>query len=129
LLSLKKQIKNPVSLSAVLKGSLIALGAATFFSFLLALIYWLTPLSEVTLDWFAFLIVGASTLGGATVAGREAGNRGLYHGLAVGIVFFLMTLAFSFVFFSGQSSTGLWQEFLLAAVAGAAGGVIGVGLS
>jgi len=129
LLSPKKQIKCPVNLSAVLKGSLIALVSAVFFSFLLSFIYWLTPLSEATLGWLAFFIVGASTLGGAAIAGKEAGSRGLYHGLAVGLVFFSMSLAFSFVFFSGHGCAGLWQEFLLAAIAGAAGGVVGVGLS
>ncbi|MCL6638362.1 MAG: TIGR04086 family membrane protein [Firmicutes bacterium] len=114
---------------AIVKGSLSALALAFSLSVAAGLAYHFTSLPEHTMPWVAVVVLGAGSCGGAVIAGRSAGARGLYHGLAVGAVFFLAVWAAAGVFLPGQAALSLLEKVVVALAAGGLGGAVGVGLS
>lgn len=118
-----------IKFTAIFKGMLLALALSIIFSVLSGLIYHLTSIPEHTLPWAAALILGASACGGAASAGRNAGNKGLYHGILVGLLFFLAVWLAAGLFMPGQAVLSNLQKFIITLVAGSLGGIIGVGLS
>jgi len=121
--------RNPVSPGAVLKGTLYALGLSLLFSAGTGIVYHFMSVSEQTLPWSAALILAVSAFSGSLAAGREAGNKGLYHGLAVGLLFFSLVWLASGLFLPGQAAVGTLYKLLIIASGGALGGIVGVGLS
>ncbi|MCL6560695.1 MAG: TIGR04086 family membrane protein, partial [Firmicutes bacterium] len=93
------------------------------------IVYHFTSISEQSLPWGTAMILAASAFGGSLTAGREAGNKGLYHGLAVGLTFFIIVWAGAGLLMPGLAVIGLFYKLLIIASAGALGGVLGVGLS
>ena len=90
---------------------------------------YLSPITEQTLPWSAAVILAVSTFSGSLVAGKKAGNRGLYHGLLIGALFFLAVWLTSGLFMPGQAVLGVFPKLVVSLSAGAAGGVLGVGFS
>lgn len=117
------------SFGAVLKGILITIVASLLLSFMVGATYYFTSITEHSLPWSTAAILAASSFGGALFAGREAGNKGLYHGLLVGLVFFLIVWLVAGLFLPGQIMLGTLYKLLIIMAAGGVGGIIGVGLS
>jgi len=118
-----------LSAGAVLKGVLYALAVSLLLSTGAGLVYHFSSLPENTLPWLAAVILAASTFGGSLAAGRQAGSKGLYHGLAVGLLFFIVVWAVAALFVPGQAGLNIICKLLIIVPGGALGGVIGVGLS
>ncbi|OPX86263.1 MAG: hypothetical protein A4E53_03173 [Pelotomaculum sp. PtaB.Bin104] len=114
---------------AAIKGILFALVLSLVLSTGAGLIYHFTSLAEHTLTWSAGIILASSTFCGAFSTGRQAGCKGLYHGLAVGIAFFVIVWIAAALFLPGQAGISLIVKLLLTALGGALGGIIGVGLA
>lgn len=114
---------------AVLMGTLISISLSLLLGIIAGFIYHFSTLSEQTLNWSAPLVLLAGIFSGALLAGREAGNNGLLHGLAVGSLFFLLGLLVKLLFQAGPSITIMpaFEKLLLFAAAGAIGGILGVG--
>ncbi len=125
----KEDSKIPVNLTAVFKGILVAMAICLLLSIGTGVFYHATLVSEGTLLLFTVFIIAVSVLSGALAAGKEAGNKGLYNGLAVGLIFFLVIWLFSELIMPGQSMLNIIYKLLITLSAGAAGGIIGVGLS
>jgi len=117
------------SIGAVLKGVFYALAASLLLSAGAGLVYHFSSLPENTLPWSAAIILAASIFGGSLAAGRQAGSKGLYHGLAVGLLFFIIVWAAAVLFVPGQAGLNIIHKLLITVPVGALGGVIGVGLS
>ncbi|MDD4169773.1 MAG: TIGR04086 family membrane protein [Desulfotomaculaceae bacterium] len=115
--------------SAVIKGILFALVLSLLLSTGTGLIYHFSSLPEHTMTWSAGIILASSTFCGAFFAGRQTGNKGLYHGLAVGIMFFIITWLAAALFLPGQAGISLIAKLLITSLGGALGGIIGVGLA
>jgi putative membrane protein (TIGR04086 family) len=114
---------------AIVKGSLTSLGLAVVFSLVTGLAYHFSSLPEHTLSWAAMLVLGSGSCSGAIIAGRSAGFRGLYHGLSVGLVFFLAVWLGSGIFLPGQAVLTVLEKLIVALLGGGVGGAIGVGLT
>lgn len=125
----KENIRNQVSLSAVLKGTLLTVALSLLFSVGTGVFYHFSTVTDQTLPWFAAVILAASSFGGSLAAGKEAGNKGLYHGLAVGSLFFVVVWVGSGLFMPGLVVLGIFYKLLITLFTGVLGGVIGVGLS
>lgn len=125
----RENVRGPINVSAVLKGSFLTLAISLFLSIGAGIVYHFSSITEQTLPWSAAIILAASAFGGSLAAGKEAGNRGLYHGLAVGLLFFLAVWLAAGLLLPGQAVLGIVHKLLISASAGALGGVIGVGLS
>lgn len=117
-------------LRAILIGFIWALGISFFLALLLGVILHYTSLSSALLPSFAALIFFLSILFGGTIAARSAGNNGLLNGIAVGIVYLIISVAINTI--SSPVSLGLvafFKKLAYSLVAGALGGIIGVGLA
>ncbi|BAF59585.1 MAG: TIGR04086 family membrane protein [Pelotomaculum sp.] len=123
-----EKFKNILSISLVLKGTLLTLAISLLLGMAAGFVYHFTSFPEHTMPWLSAAIVAASAFSGSFYAGREAGSRGLYHGLAVGLLFFAFVWLASILLMPGQSAPGIFYKLLLAASAGALGGIAGVGL-
>lgn len=114
---------------AMIKGILFALLLSLLLSTGAGLIYHFSALPEHTLPWSAGIILACSAFCGAFSAGRQASNKGLYHGLAVGISFFIIVWITAALFLPGQAGISLIAKLLITSLGGALGGIIGVGMA
>lgn len=128
--SLKKEnLSSPISPRAVIKGTLIAVATSLFLSMGAGIVYHTMSVSEQSLPWSAAVILAVSVFGGSLAAGREAGGKGLYHGLMVGLLFFLTMWLLAGLLTPGMMILGLLYKLLILTTAGMLGGIVGVGLS
>lgn len=115
---------------AVFKGTLYTLATSGLLIGLAGLTFYFTDLAETTLNWLAGAILFLSTAVGSTLAAREAGGRGLFHGLTVSVVYFLVLWACAAWFLPGPlQAAALLRKLILIVAGGAAGGIFGVGLA
>lgn len=121
---------NFIKFSSVLRGFTWALIISVVLSLIITLLLHFTAISETLLPSFATLIFFLSILLGSTICAKHAGNRGLFHGLLVGAFYLIFSLILSLLI-----STNPFSWFLLAKkiaytfIAGALGGIIGIGLN
>lgn len=123
--------KNPgFQLPAVLKGILCTLAASGLLIGLAGLTYSIVDLTEPALNRLAAAILFLSAAAGGAFAAREAGGRGLLHGLAVGLLYFPLLVACTAWILPGPlQAAPLLPKLVLATAGGAAGGMLGVGLA
>ncbi len=122
-------LRSLVNISAVLKGTFLTLAVSLLLSIGTGIVYHVSSITEQTLPWFTGAILAASAFSGSLAAGRQAGSRGLYHGLATGLLFFLALWLLAGLFLPGQAGLSIFSKFLLSLSAGALGGVVGVSLT
>lgn len=125
----KEDFQSPINISAVLKGTFLTVAVSLLLSASAGAVYHFSSITEQTLPWIAAGILAVSAFSGSLAAGKEAGNKGLYHGLAVGTLFFFAVWLAAGLIMPGQAAVGIVYKLLIAAGAGALGGIVGVGLS
>jgi len=111
--------------SLILKGILLAAILAMLLSLAFGLLLSFTsfPESDLSIN----LIFGASILVAAFITAHQAGTKGLYYGLAVGLGFIVLVLILSAIFWSEAPSwLKMGEKTILALVAGGVGGIVGV---
>ena len=111
--------------SLILKGILLAAILAMLLSLVFGLLLSFTsfPESDLSIN----LIFGASILVAAFITAHQAGTKGLYYGMAVGLGFIVLVLILSAVFWSDTPSwLRMGEKTILALVSGGVGGIIGV---
>lgn len=111
--------------SLILKGILLASILAMLMSLVFgALLSFTTiPESELSIN----IIFGTSIFVAAFIIAYQAGTRGLYYGLAIGLGFILLVLILSSTFWSNTPSwLKMGEKTILALVSGGIGGIIGV---
>lgn len=114
----------------VRRGILTALCTALLLILISALLFHFTPLSERFLPIFSLLILIVSVFFGSLVGAREAGIRGLLHGLIIGTIFFIVIAILSAIIAPGSLALLPFIKKLLACViAGICGGMVGVSMS
>ena len=109
-----------------------ASGLAIYFlgNVCIGLAFYFTSLPEETIPWIAGGLYFTSALTGATAAACRAGGKGLYYGLAIACLFFLVLWGLgTAVSPLGSRSFSFEQKLLLALAAGVAGGALGVFLA
>jgi len=125
-----QNIKGDFQMKAIFRGLLWALIISVILSIVVTLLLYFTPLSETLLPAFASLIFFLSILLGSTISARIAGNRGLFHGLGVGVVFLFLTAIFGIIIATDPFSWVLFaKKIAYTIIGGALGGIIGIGLS
>lgn len=118
-----------INIRAVIKGTFLTLAVSLLLSVGTGAVYHVSSVTEQTLPWFTGGILAVSAFSGSLAAGKQAGSRGLYHGLATGLLFFFALLLLAGLFLPGQAGLGIFSKLVLSLGAGALGGVIGVGLT
>lgn len=111
-------------LSLVVKGILISALFALVLSLLFSLILTFTRIPESTLS--LQIIYGISVFSGAALTSYQAGAKGLYYGLTVGVGFILFLLLVSAILISGSPAwLGIGEKTIISLVCSAVGGIIG----
>jgi putative membrane protein (TIGR04086 family) len=102
-------------------ASILALLISLVFGVLLS--YTSLPESELSIN----IIFGTSIFVAAFITAYQAGTRGLYYGLAVGLGFILLIFIISLIFGSDTPSwLKMGEKTIIALVSGGIGGIIGV---
>lgn len=121
---------NIINFNAVIRGFTWALVISVVSSLVITLLLYFTSISEALLPSFATLIFFISILLGSTISAKNAGNRGLVHGILVGFFYFIFSLILSLIF---SADSFVWILFLkkitYTLIGGSLGGIIGIGLS
>lgn len=116
--------------AAIGRGLLVALVLSVLLSLFSTLILHFSSLSERFLPWIAAAILLISVFCGSGLAAARAGKKGLLHGLGVGLGFLVLLLILGTLLFPDPLTLmGVLEKLLLAASAGALGGVLGVALA
>lgn len=126
-------IKSPnpsrpaLDLAGILRGTALAAGIALAGSIFLGVIYHFTGFRESTLPVASSVILLIGVFFGGFTASRRSGNKGLFHGLGVGIVIFILIWIMMGLFLpAGVSFIPLVQKLLICLVGGSLGGIAGI---
>lgn len=112
-------------LTLILKGILLATVLALLMSLVFGVLLSYTSLPESDLS--INIVFSISIFVAAFITAHQAGTRGLYYGLAVGLGFTLLVLILSAIFWSDAPSwLRMGQKAILALVSGGVGGIFGV---
>ncbi len=118
---MSKSFQFSLILKGVLLASILAMLMSLVFGVLLS--YTSLPESELSIN----IIFSTSIFIASFITAYQAGTRGLYYGLAVGVGFILLVLILSSVFWADTPSwLKLGEKTILALVSGGIGGIIGV---
>lgn len=118
-----------LDLAAVAAGVIAMFAITVAISAVLALTIYFTQVTEGHVSGLLYYAGLATVVVGGAVAGRRASSRGWLHGGAAGAAYVVISLLVGALLFPGSTLlAGLGSKLLLAFVAGALGGVIGVNL-
>lgn len=131
----KKTDKNTnqisgLSFSAIYKGTVVTLITALPLGLIAGLIYYLTSLSESTMPWVVAGILTLSVFVGGFFAASKVKYKGLYHGIGVAILCFMVIWLISALLIpSSITLSGFATKLALLLSGGSLGGILGVTLS
>ncbi len=115
--------------TGIFRGSAVAVAIALIGSFFLGMIYHFTGLTESTLPLSASVILLAGVFCGGFTAARRSGTKGLFHGLGVGLIIFILIWILMGIFLpAGVAFLPLVKKLFICLVGGALGGVAGIAL-
>lgn len=119
-----------LNLPAIGKGVGVTLTLAVLTCLLAGAFLYFSSASEKFLPWVAAGILLLSVLAGSILTAKQAGNKGLLHGAAVGLVSFILLWVIALIALPGPLAVvGILEKFLILLAGGALGGALGVALS
>lgn len=119
-----------LNLPAIGKGVVVTLVLALLTCLLAGAIFYFSSASEKFLPWAASGILLFSALAGSILTAKQAGTKGLLHGVGVGLIAFVLLCLIALVALPGPLAiVGILQKFLILVAGGALGGMLGVALS
>ncbi len=128
-LKLTSAIKSQgsVNWTAILYGALIAVIASILLMALGGTVMYYTVFNERLIPVIGLAILFISIFLGGIISSRKAGQLGWLHGLAVGLVFLVLTILFNIVIPGGIFGFPIFKKIAASIVAGCLGGIWGVG--
>lgn len=122
-MSMRKQITVDANINwnAILYGTIFAVAVALVLLVTSGIIMYLTRAAELWMPFVSTAIFGISALAGGIACARKSGEKGLIHGLIIGIIFIVVISILS-LFLPGEVS---WLVFLKKVVVGIIAGVLG----
>lgn len=126
---MKSEPSNNLNFSAIYKGVISTLLISLVLSMFFGTVYYLTNLSENSLPWVSSGILCLSVLVGGGYAAAKAGAKGLYHGIGVAVIYFILVWLVAALFLqSFVTFSGFAIKLILTLLSGALGGILGVSL-
>ena len=117
-------------INCIAKGFLCSLIITILLSLIISLFLQFTSLSESLLPVFAIFIFLISVFLGAVISARAAGCLGLFHGLTVAVLYWLLLLLITQIGGLGAFTfLAVLKRLALTLGAGLLGGIIGIGLT
>lgn len=118
------------NINAALRGTMLALMISIAGATILGIVFYFLGPSEKYLPLSAQIVLFLSVFSGGIFAAQKAGNRGIYHGLLVSILFFIFSWLLATLFFPGHAVfLNAMQKLIMVSIAGGLGGILGVGFS
>ena len=116
-----------ISWTAILYGTLLAVISSVILMAVGGTVMYYTVFNEKLVPVFGMTILFVSVfLGGLTTA-RRAGKYGWLHGLAVGLIFLVITILFGIALPGGIFGFAVFKKVVASVAAGCLGGIWGVG--
>lgn len=117
-------------LPSIFRGVLVSLGLSLGLSTVAGLAYYFTSLSENTMPWVSAVILFISVTAGSGYAAKRARSKGLFNGLGVGVITFVVIWISVGMFLpSNVLLAGAVSKLAITLAAGGLGGTLGVGLA
>ncbi|MEN3005148.1 TIGR04086 family membrane protein [Dehalobacterium formicoaceticum] len=123
-------IKNKLScnfpgrLNPMLRGLMITYLLIILLSLLSGFVFYFSPLNEQWMQPLGVIITAAALFFGGRIAAQTAGNKGMIHGLTIGVTFVIISLLLSLG--SDISWSALAMKSVYAVLASIIGGITGV---
>lgn len=129
-LHIQKPSVEGLQFNAIVRGFIWALIITIILAVLFSLLLQYTSLSERLLSSYSTFIFFISMFLGATIGARAAGRKGLFHGLLITLLFWLITLVIGIIWNpEGLSLLFVLKRLGYTLIAGVLGGVTGIGFS
>lgn len=91
----KLSLRLPGGIRPVIRGLVVTYLFVAILSLIAGLVFYFTPLSEMWMHPLGAAITTLALFFGGRTAAKAAGNKGLFHGLIIGICFIIITIIFS----------------------------------
>lgn len=114
-----------LSFSSLMRGLIFTLIIAAILALLSSTIFYFFTIKNSALLIMSNITLAGAVFGGSFLAARTAGKGGLYHGLVLGCVVFIVILVFTLLWGSVSWSI-LAQKAGLTVLGGILGGILGV---
>ncbi len=127
---MKKQIdtnSKMIPIGTFLIGAVIGAAVALIFMLIFAFIMLKLDLGHSTAAPFATIASAAGTLAAAFFNAKRLGSKGYLIGIATGVAVFLIILAVSLGLSDGAPTLNTLFHLIIMVLAGAIGGILGVG--
>ncbi len=115
---------SPVASGLYWSGIWLAIGAL-----ILSVLLTGSSLNESNMLPWVFAVHGFATMAGGFVSAKKSGRKGWYFGMANGLLYSVLLLAISFLATDAGWSSSVPILLLVACIAGALGGMVGVNAS
>ena len=112
------------SLNPLLRGLIITYFIVIILSLLSGIVFHFSPLSEQWLQLFGVIITVVALFFGGRTAAQVAGNKGIIHGLTIGVSFVIISLLLSLGNDISWSALGMKSAY--AVISSMIGGITGV---
>lgn len=116
-----------VNWTAILYGTILAIISSVLFMAIGGTVMYYTVFNDQLVPVLGLAILFISIFLGGLISARKAGKLGWMHGLAVGILFLVLTVFFNMVFPGGIFGFAVVKKIIASIVAGCLGGIWGVG--
>lgn len=116
-----------INLTAILYGTILAVISTVICMGVGGTVMYYTVFNERIVPVLGLGILFISIFVGGLVSARKAGKLGWLHGLAVGLIFLILTVLFNVAIPGGIFGFAVFKKVMAAVVAGCLGGIWGVG--
>jgi len=120
----KLSLRLPGGIRPVIRGLVVTYLLVGILSLIAGLVFYFTPLSEMWMHPLGAAITTLALFFGGRTSAKTAGNKGLLHGLIIGLCFIIITVIFSLSKDISWSALGLKSVYAL--LASLIGGISGV---
>lgn len=121
-----KQLNADISWNSIFYGTALSLATAVVLSLLMGAVIYAAGLPELWLNATSDVIYVVSILAGAIFGAKNAGQKGLVHGIVISILTIVFILLLTMLFPVTLSGTIILKKVLLGVFGGALGGILGV---
>lgn len=118
--------QGSISWSAILYGTLLAVIASVIMMAVGGTVMYYSVFNEKLVPVLGLAILFVSIFLGGYISARKAGKTGWMHGVAVGLLFLVLTILFNLVFPAGIFGFAVFKKVVASLVAGGLGGIWGV---
>lgn len=119
--------KKTFDLNSALLGTVLAVIVAALLIVLGGTTLYFSPATEKWIPAVGLLIFFLSIFSGSFFAAKKAGTKGLFHGLGVGMMFFLICILLGVFMDADILGLAFGKKFVITLLAGSLGGIWGVG--